>query len=713
MKNKIVLGLLILCLLGSYSFSKKQKIKLSHSEKKQALKNLRTHYLYWYKMVAYIATKEERTVFLKLTSNRDRDIFMKTFWLQRDPTPGTPDNEYKNEIEKRFTYVNEQFRRGSVRPGWMTDMGKFYMILGKPNSIDRFDSRAGLYPAQVWYYYGDKKLGLPTYFCVTFFKPYNTTEWKLYSPAQDGPDSLLIQHEPVDRNDIATFYQKIQELAPGLGMPAISMVPNESLGQSRATGTMRTNFILSNIYESPKRKINVSYATNFLNYKGFVDIDASVNYIESTNIVSITRYERFGFNFVNISIKPKKISIGYNKEKDQYYFNFELAVSLKEDEKFVYQYEKNFDFYIDPDNVNALKGNGIVIHDSFPILPGKYKLMVFAKNSVGKEFTYFDTNINSYPAGDMALLSTPLVGYKTEDRIDNFFYTYKSNNNKLFVDTEKTFRLREKPYLFFGIYNLKKELWENGKVEIDMWGLNERVKFKKNFTLKLNDHEYDKNLNVFFKLSNEGLLPDYYECEIKLVNKVGIIIDKKGINFTISPLKTVAYPMETFKKARLDNPYFFYYILGSQYENTGKLEEAERYYELCTKSNSNFWDGHIAFLNLLNKRKKFTKVLVEVEILKNNKEMEFNYRFIKGLALYGMKNYEKALDQFLKANEIYNSDIRVLNLLGFTLLNLTEFEEALKAFDASLNLNKKQPFILRTVKEVKQKLDSASIKKKK
>ena len=80
--------------------------------------------------------------------------------------------------------------------------------------------------------------------------------------------------------------------------------------------------------------------------------------------------------------------------------------------------------------------------------------MVFAKNSVGKEFTYFDTDINSIPSGEMSMLSTPLIGYKTEDRFDNFFYPYKLKRNKLFIDTEKTFRLKTKPYLLLGIYNL-------------------------------------------------------------------------------------------------------------------------------------------------------------------------------------------------------------------------------------------------------------------
>ena len=86
------------------------------------------------------------------------------------PRPGSEVNEYRNEIESRFRHVNQYFGRGTPRPGWMTDMGRIYMILGEPNSTESFDNVAEVYPAQVWYYYGDQKLGLPTYFNVTFYK---------------------------------------------------------------------------------------------------------------------------------------------------------------------------------------------------------------------------------------------------------------------------------------------------------------------------------------------------------------------------------------------------------------------------------------------------------------------------------------------------------------------------------------------------------------
>ncbi|MCK5004893.1 MAG: tetratricopeptide repeat protein, partial [Candidatus Aminicenantes bacterium] len=50
------------------------------------------------------------------------------------------------------------------------------------------------------------------------------------------------------------------------------------------------------------------------------------------------------------------------------------------------------------------------------------------------------------------------------------------------------------------------------------------------------------------------------------------------------------------------------------------------------------------------------------------------------------------------------SDLRVLNLLGFTLFNLKEYDEALKIFDASLSLDKNQQIVNRIVKEIKSRI---------
>src|SRR5512138_2395311 len=52
--------------------------------------------------VAYIIAPKEREVFLKLRTDRERDLFVEAFWKQRDPTPGTAANEFKTEHYRRL-----------------------------------------------------------------------------------------------------------------------------------------------------------------------------------------------------------------------------------------------------------------------------------------------------------------------------------------------------------------------------------------------------------------------------------------------------------------------------------------------------------------------------------------------------------------------------------------------------------------------------------
>lgn len=63
---------------------------------KTAVKDLAPKYQEWLNVVAYHIQPVEKDVFMKLTNDRDRDVFVETFWKQRDPTPGTPENEYKD-----------------------------------------------------------------------------------------------------------------------------------------------------------------------------------------------------------------------------------------------------------------------------------------------------------------------------------------------------------------------------------------------------------------------------------------------------------------------------------------------------------------------------------------------------------------------------------------------------------------------------------------
>jgi GWxTD domain-containing protein len=89
--------------------------------------------------VAYIISDQERAEFKGLQTDAERDQFIKAFWERRDPTPGTPRNEYQEEHYRRIGYVNNRFSTTTI-PGWKTDRGRIYIQYGPPDEIDSHPS---------------------------------------------------------------------------------------------------------------------------------------------------------------------------------------------------------------------------------------------------------------------------------------------------------------------------------------------------------------------------------------------------------------------------------------------------------------------------------------------------------------------------------------------------------------------------------------------
>jgi GWxTD domain-containing protein len=88
--------------------------------------------------VRWIIGDEERAAFKQLSNDEERDNFIEAFWARRDPTPDTPENEYKEEHYRRIAYANEHFAAGI--PGWKTDRGRIYIMYGPADEIESHPS---------------------------------------------------------------------------------------------------------------------------------------------------------------------------------------------------------------------------------------------------------------------------------------------------------------------------------------------------------------------------------------------------------------------------------------------------------------------------------------------------------------------------------------------------------------------------------------------
>ena len=85
--------------------------------------------------VAYLILPEEAARFQSLKTDQECEKFIEQFWARRDPTPGTVQNEMKEEHYRRIAYANARFGK-EKEPGWKTPRGRMYILKGPPDEIE-------------------------------------------------------------------------------------------------------------------------------------------------------------------------------------------------------------------------------------------------------------------------------------------------------------------------------------------------------------------------------------------------------------------------------------------------------------------------------------------------------------------------------------------------------------------------------------------------
>ena len=86
--------------------------------------------------VRYVLASAERQDYERLSDTASRSAFVVDFWLKRDPTPETPDNESRAEFEKRVAFADSRFGQQETR-GSLTDRGMVFVLLGPPTYVGR------------------------------------------------------------------------------------------------------------------------------------------------------------------------------------------------------------------------------------------------------------------------------------------------------------------------------------------------------------------------------------------------------------------------------------------------------------------------------------------------------------------------------------------------------------------------------------------------
>ncbi|HXY40115.1 MAG TPA: GWxTD domain-containing protein, partial [Vicinamibacteria bacterium] len=77
---------------------------------------------------------EEAALLKDLKDDKDRQEFQKIFWARRDPTPGTPANEFQDNVLTAWSRADESFSYPG-RKGSETGCGQVFALLGRPEEI--------------------------------------------------------------------------------------------------------------------------------------------------------------------------------------------------------------------------------------------------------------------------------------------------------------------------------------------------------------------------------------------------------------------------------------------------------------------------------------------------------------------------------------------------------------------------------------------------
>jgi GWxTD domain-containing protein len=103
-----------------------------------------------------IMSKTEVEIYMHLADDKARDEFIADFWKKRDPSPGSEENEFKEEFYKRVESANRWFyEKGSAANGWNSERGRILLILGFPDQRDQMPmlNNPSIKAAEIWIYF--------------------------------------------------------------------------------------------------------------------------------------------------------------------------------------------------------------------------------------------------------------------------------------------------------------------------------------------------------------------------------------------------------------------------------------------------------------------------------------------------------------------------------------------------------------------------------
>ncbi len=435
-------------------------------------KELETPYKKWlYEDGGYIITDEERRAFKRLSTDDERENFIEAFWLRRDPTPDTEENEFKEEHYRRIAYANEHFASGI--PGWKADRGRIYIVYGPPDEIEDHSSggsyerpyeegggETSTFPFVDWTYRYIEGVG--SNIKIEFVDTSMSGEFRMtMDPSEKDaltyvPGAGLTISEQMGLSDQSQRFQRTDGTTLGIG--------TQPLPESMQEFTRLQQF--ANLQKPPQVKykdlqavVSSSIRYNNLPFKARADY---IRITDSTILTTVTiEFQRRDLQFQQKD-KVSKATVNI----------FGRITSIAG--KIVNTFEDPVTIEVPADMLQKALDGASIYQKEIPLAPGMYRLNIVCKDIVGGNLTSYPMALNVPHFDDEKLAASSLILADLIEKVPT-----KSIGSGQFVigDTKvrprltDTFGRAEKLGIYTQFYNFspdEKTKKPNGSIEYDI-----------------------------------------------------------------------------------------------------------------------------------------------------------------------------------------------------------------------------------------------------
>jgi GWxTD domain-containing protein len=619
--------------------------------------------------VGYISTTKERDVFRKLESDQDRDRFLEEFWAQRDPTPGTPRNELKEEHYRRMEFADKTFGRGTPFKGSKTERGRIYIILGPPFDVERIMS-SDAYPMEIWSYTGIASLRQTSYLRLLFYQRMGVGDFVIYNPLGNSPKELVGNPRRVDITGADA--QGWDEWDKGAYLVLKQLVSLDVAGYlvpgAQSIGPrMQASMLLAEAQRYPQSKVNDDYVVAILEHKPKVAVSYSVKFMGNRTAMALAE-DPAGNLALHYVLVPDQIS--FDTYGDKYVADLKTTVRLTDLQgRTIYQQDKMHAVELHKDEMAGVRADSFQFYDSIPIIPGRWSLSLLLENTVSCEFTTIEKDI-SVPARD-ALQMSPLVLCRKVflgTSPGGASRAFQFGPLQLYPSVYNFFREKDRIFAFTQLLGLTPAARERTFIEMallrdghSVWSARKAIK------------DYPDARFILEEIPSESLTAGSYSVRAVLEDdkRREILSTETGIGIVKEKLPGIWVAAQTNPPAG-DPSYDF--IRGTQYLNAGEIE----------------------------------KGAAELARAHEKKRDSVEYAVGYARALLATKSAAKAREVLLPLVESpgAGSDLfEALNALGECYLEMGDKDLAVKAFSRSLEVNPNQPRIKEIVKGIKRELN--------